>query len=266
MIVTQDYGWSQLAREGGHGWPEGTGWAMAQAATAGLSGWEPFLNGPEDAERVGGLARAAGLPMPSVFVSGPLHDGDGAVMDRIVATALRAKTFGARMVAVYPSGAEKADAALVAQAAALERLGGRLRDEKMSLLYHPEEPEMTHAAREFHAMLARTDPGLIRLCLDPDTIWRGAGMSMVAVLDVIALYGARVDALHLRQSQGGVWAPKVGPGDMDLPAIAEALWAEGADPLLVLEQAYAEATPRPADLVAAHRESRDYIAAIFSRP
>jgi inosose dehydratase len=168
------------------------------------------------------------------------------------------------MVAVYPSGADKTDAALVAQTVALEHFGGRLRDQGMALLYHPEEPEMAHAAREFHAMLARSDPGLVRLCLDPDTIWRGAGKSMVAVLDVIALYGSRVDALHIRQSQGGVWAGTVGPGDMDWPAIAGALSTQGSDPLLVLEHAYSDQTPRPDDPAASHRASRDYIARIFS--
>ena len=266
MIVTQDYGWSQLARELGPGWPEGTGWAMERAVAAGLTGWEPFLIGPEDAERVGELARAAGLAIPSIFVSGPLHDGDTGVVDRMVATARRAAAFGTRMVAVYPAGADKSDAGLARQAEALERMGARLRAEGMALLYHPEEPEMAHAAREFHAMLARTDPGLIRLCLDPDTIWRGAGQSMKAVLDVIALYGDRVDALHIRQSQDGVWAGTVGPGDMDWPAIAAALRAQGAEPLLVLEHAYADRTPRPADPAATHRESCAYLGATFLRP
>jgi inosose dehydratase len=265
MIVTQDYGWSQLARERGPGWPDGTGWAMWRAVAAGLTGWEPFLNGPDDADRVGELAQAAGLAMPSVFVSGPLHDGDRNVIARMVATARRAGAFGTRMVAVYPAGAAKTDADLVAQAAALERLGAELRDEGMALLYHPEEPEMVHAAREFHAMLARTDKTLIRLCLDPDTIWRGAGKSMLAVLDVIALYGHRVDALHIRQSQEGVWAGTVGPGDIDWPAIAAAFQAQGTAPLLVLEHAYADTTPRPADPVATHRESCAYIRATFSQ-
>lgn len=264
MIITQDYGWSQLAREAGHGWPEGTAWAMAQAASAGLAGWEPFLHGPDDAIRVGKLAQTHALAMPSVFVSGPLHRDPGPNIDDMLATARAAAHFGTTLMTVYPAGGNKSDDELITQAAALERLGAALQADSMALLYHTEEPEMALAAREFHAMLARTDPALVRLCLDPDTNWRGGGNSMVAVLDTIALYGSRVDAVHIRQSQGGIWADTVGPGDMDWPAIAAALKAQGAAPLLILEHAYAETTPRPADPVATHKAGRDYISRIFS--
>ena len=58
MIVTQDYGWSQLAKRAGRSWPEATDWAMAQAVMAGFQGWEPFVATPADLDRIAALARA----------------------------------------------------------------------------------------------------------------------------------------------------------------------------------------------------------------
>ena len=114
-------------------------------------------------------------------------------------------------------------------------------------------------------MLAQTDPGLIGLCLDPDTIWRGAGRSNLAVLDMIALYGNRVDAIHLRQSVGGVWSETLGPGDLDYPAIAAALQAIGRAPLLVIETASEQDTPQELDPSAACQQSLNYVVATFGR-
>lgn len=266
MIVTQDYGWSQLARRQGLSWPAATEWAMDQAVQAGFDGWEPFLHTAQDAQRVGPLAALRGLAMPSVFVSGRLHTADTADMTRMVAAAQASAAYGATLVSVYPSpldGDEKSGAQLDQQAMNLSKLARHLRPFGLRVLYHPEEPEMRQLAREFHHVLAHCDARLVGLCLDPDTFWRGCGRTTQAVVDVITRYGDRIDALHIRQSQGGVWAEVVGPGDLDYPVIATALQDQGRKALLVIEHAYEAGTPATLDVVAAHRQSLIYISKTF---
>ena len=118
---------------------------------------------------------------------------------------------------------------------------------------------MKASAREFHHMLAATDPALVRLCLDLHWVWRGAENSMVALEDIIQLYGDRVSELHIRQSQGGIWDQTVGDGDIDMATVAMMLDAKGAKPLLVLEHAYEDATPHTMETVAAHAASVAYV-------
>ena len=265
MIVTQDYGWSQLVRRQGMLWPAATDWAMDQARHAGFGGWEPFLHAAEDAQRIGRLAALRGLAMPSVFVSGDLINQGGDI-DRMVAAASAAAAFGATLVSVYPSpldGTEKSDAQLDQQAQNLSTLARRMQISGLKVLYHPEEPEMRLAAREVHHVLEHTDPTLVGFCLDPDTVWRGCGQTTQPVLEMINRYGDRVDALHIRQSQGGVWAEVVGPGDIDYPAIAAALSAKQYKPLLVVEHAYEDGTADTLDPVAAHQQSLTYVGTTF---
>ena len=270
MIVTQDYGWSQIARQRKIGWPEGTEWAMRQAFKAGLDGWEPFLATTQDANRVIALAKECGLKMPSFFVAGTLHAEPEAEAEiaRMTEIAAIAASSGATMAAVYPVSlgqVDKSDAQLAVQFTSLHNLALRFRELGVKLLYHPEEPEMRQSACEFHHMLAQSDPDLIRFCLDPDTIWRGAGRSNLAILDTIALYGHRIDAIHLRQSVGGVWDETVGPGDLDYPAVASALRAMGQEPLLVIESACEDNAIAILDPVVAQKQSLAYVKATFGR-
>ena len=265
MIATQDYGWSQLATGSGRTWPEATDWAMRLAAGAGFAGWEPFVATPADMDRIALLAARHGLNLLSIFVSGPLHDPAkmATTEARILDICRSAAGHGCRFVMIYPAGAPKSDDELTTQARALDRIAGALQPLGLTLCYHPEEPEMRLAAHEFHHMMLGTDPALVRLCLDPDTNWRGAGGSMLAVLDVVRLYGARTVALHIRQSQGGIWAETVGEGDLAYPLIVQALRKAGARPLLVVEHAYDPATPRTLDPVTAHRRSCDYVRTVL---
>lgn len=266
MIVTQDYGWSQLVRRRGLLWPQATAWAMDKARQAGFGGWEPFLQTAQDAHRIGRLAALHGLAMPSVFVSGDLVLQGSGEIDRMVETVVAAAAFGARLVSVYPAPlkiAEKSDAQLDRQVQNLSALARRVQSSGLRLLYHPEEPEMRQMAREVHHVLGHTDAMLLGLCLDPDTVWRGCGCTTQAVLDMINRYGDRIDALHIRQSQGGVWSDVVGPGDIDYPAIAAVMSAKGRKPLLVVEHAYETATPDTLDPVIAHQQSLTYVKTTF---
>ena len=236
--------------------------ASGQISTA---GWEPFVATAADMDRIALLAARYGLNLPSIFVSGPLHDpADLATTEaRILDICRSAARHGCRLVMIYPAPADKSDHELTTQARALDRIAGVLQPLGLTLCYHPEEPEMQLAAHEFHHIMLGTEPGLVRLCLDPDTHWRGAGRSMIGVLDSISLYGHRIEALHIRQSQGGIWAETVSDGDLSYPRIAQALRDVGARPLLVVEHAYEAATPATLDPVTAHRRSCDYVRSVF---
>jgi inosose dehydratase len=111
-------------------------------------------------------------------------------------------------------------------------------------------------------VLATTDPALLRLCLDPDSVWRGGKRSADALLGTARRHLDRIDAVHLRQSQGGIWDETVGPGDLPLEALADMLAPRA--PLLVIEHAYEAGTPEDLDAVEAHRRSLSFVRAAFA--
>ena len=264
LMATQDYGWSQIAARAGLAWPEAVPWAMQRAVQAGFAAWEPFLKTSADARRIGQQAVDHGLAMPSIFVAGALFDVDqgAATSARIMEVVAEAVRFGCERVTIYPEpkqGSAKSDGELSLQAQNLNRLAEALSG--VSLLYHPEEPEMADGAYEYHQVLTHTDPNLVRLCLDPDAIWRGAALSEPLKLDLVRQYADRTDAIHLRQSVNGVWAEVIGAGDMPLSDIA-ALTKE-FNPHLVVEHAYEAGTPRTLDPVEAHRQSIAFARALF---
>ena len=80
-------------------------------------------------------------------------------------------------------------------------------------------------------------------------------------------YGTRIVELHLRQSKDGVWTETFGTaGDIDYPRLAVWLRRHRIQPLLTLEQAVEEKSPRTTDAVAAHREGLRNVRAIFTLP
>ncbi|ROT98513.1 sugar phosphate isomerase/epimerase family protein [Histidinibacterium lentulum] len=267
FIGTNVYGWKQLAQLADR--PFDRRAAMRSAREAGLTGWEDAVRTPEEAAGVAEDAAAEGLSMGSVYVFGAFHDEAPAREATETALAI-ADVLQPHGVARYisnpdplPEGALKSDAQLRIQRTALESLGRSLAERGAELLFHTHAPEMRAAAREFHHMLAATDPAAVRLCLDVHWIWRGAGNSMVALEDVIRLYGSRVSELHLRQSRGGVWDQSIGEGDIDLARVAEMLAEQGARPLLVIEHAYEDGTPMTMELIAAHAASVETVARLF---
>jgi len=132
------------------------------------------------------------------------------------------------------------------------------------LAYHNHDIDLRNAAREFHHMMAGTDPAYVTLCLDAHWIYRGAGNSQVALFDVLKLYGSRVTELHLRQSKDNIWTETFGDGDIDYPALAEHLLKIGIRPHLVLEQAVEAGSPKTLLPVEAIRKSSQYARQVFA--
>ncbi len=248
----------------------GTG--LGEVAQSGMDGYEPSIGTPADIDTYASLLSGHHLQMRSIYVNSTLHIPEEA--DKNIATimdiARKAKSAGTRIIVTNPSPIRwggpdnKDDRQLRCQASALERLGAGLQSAGLSLAYHNHDIELRNAAREFHHMMAGTDPAKVFLCLDCHWIFRGSGNSEVALFDILKLYGSRIIELHLRQSKDGTWTETLGEGDIDYSAVAGHLKSIGVKPLLVLEQAPEKGTPATMDALQSHRRSREFVDRVFS--
>lgn len=271
-LATNAYSWQVFYQREGRNFAAALDTGLADVVASGLNGFEPGAGGTEDVRPLLPLLQRHGLEMRSLYVNSSLHEAAEAdrSITQILAVAREVKPFGTRIIVTNPNpirwgGPEnKNDAQLRTQSAALNRLGRELSELGLTLAYHYHDLELRAAAREFHHMLAGTDPRYVTLCLDTHWLYRGAGNSEVALFDVIELYGARVSELHLRQSQNGVWSETFGPGDIDYEALAAALIRKQVKPHLVLEVAVETGTPKTLDPVEAHRRSADYARRVFA--
>jgi inosose dehydratase len=246
---------------------------LAETSWTGIQGYEPLAVAVNDIEQLAPILRANRLQMRSLYVNSTLHDKaqTEANIAQVLEIAKRARhLLGTRIVVTNPSpirwgGPEnKTDEQLVVQAAALDQLGAKLASLGLLLAYHNHDIELRLAAREFHHMMMGTDPGLVTLCLDAHWIYRGSGDSLVALFDVVKLYGSRISELHLRQSKDGVWTESFCDGDIDYRALAKQILEFGLKPHLVLEQAVEEKSPNTMEAAEAHRKSREYAAEVFA--
>jgi inosose dehydratase len=251
LLSAGAYPWMVDARDRGVDFTRELETVLAALAAAGVQAWEPFLPSTAEAESLAAALARHGLTMPSVYANLRLHDAraDHVIADTLAALP-RLRALGVRFLVVNPEPIDwglpldKDDATLRAQARALEHLARELAAGGVELAYHTHAPEMRHGAREFHAMLALTDPALVGLCLDAHWIYRGCGNSQVALETILALYGPRIRTVHLRQSQGGVWSETLGPGDVDYAAVVATLRRHEFTGPLTLEQAAETGTPR----------------------
>jgi inosose dehydratase len=245
---------------------------LAEVKAGGNDGFEPGVGGLAQIEEMMPLLKKHGLEMRSLYVNSTLHEAaqvDKSI-EEVLAAAAKAKAFGTRILVTNPSpirwgGPEnKTDEQLKVQAAALDKLGAKLKRMGLTLAYHNHDMELRNAAREFHHMMVGTDPGTVTLCLDAHWIYRGAGNSQLALFDVLKLYGPRVTELHLRQSQNNIWTEAFGPGDIDYPRLADTLVKLGVKPLLVLEQAVEAGSPNTMNGVEAFKKSTQYTRQVFA--
>ena len=271
-LATNAYSWHVFYQREGRDFAATLDTGLQDVVASGLDGFEPGAGGTEDVRQLLPLLKRHGLEMRSIYVNSSLHEPAEAErsLAQILAVAREVKPFGTRIIVTNPNpirwgGPEnKNDEQLRTQSAALNRLGRELAALKLTLAYHHHDIELRQAAREFHHMLAGTDPRYVTLCLDAHWMYRGAGNSQVALFDVVQLYGHRVSELHLRQSQNGVWSETLGTGDLDYEALARALTRKKVKPHLVLEIAVEAGTPKTLDPVEAHRRSAEYARRVFA--
>jgi len=270
-IACNQYTWFTYYRREGQAWMADPKASMEAFTAAGISGYEPTFESVDDVQTVQAAMARNDVWMRSLYVNSTLHEADHAAQSiaDVMAIATAAKAHGARIIVTNPSPIEwggpynKSDAQLRTQAQALDTLGAQLRAHGLVLAYHNHDIELREGGREFHHMLASTNPANVRFCLDTHWIYRGCGDSNVALYDVIRLYGARVVELHLRQSTDGVWSEVFGPGDIDYERVAYAVLEAGARPHLVLEQAVEDGTPHTMAAVEANQRSMAYLAEVF---
>jgi len=245
---------------------------LGEVAASGMDGYEPLVTAPGQIDELAGLLKKHGLEMRSLYVNSVLHEAQTASksVDEVLAIAKKAKGIGTRIIVTNPSpiqwgGPEnKNDEQLEVQAKMLELLGRELKEMGLVLAYHNHDIELRNAAREFHHMMAGTDPKYVTLCLDAHWVYRGAGNSAVALFDVLKLYGPRVTELHLRQSAQNIWSETLGEGDIDYPRLAKYLLEIGVRPHIAIEQAVEQGTPKTMETVEAFRRSGEYTRRVFA--
>ncbi|MHC4204466.1 MAG: sugar phosphate isomerase/epimerase family protein [Planctomycetota bacterium] len=245
---------------------------LCEVAASRFDGYEPLANNPQELDRLGPLLKKHGLEMRSLYVNSLLHERDKAEesIESVLAIAHKAKELGTKIIVTNPSpirwgGPEnKDDAQLKVQAAAIEKLGRQLKAMGLTLTYHNHDIELRNAAREFHHMMAGTDPAYVTLCLDAHWIYRGAGNSSVALFDVLKLYGTRITELHLRQSKDNIWTETFCDGDIDYTMLAKHLMDINIRPHIVMEQAVETGTPKTMSTIEAFRKSSQYARKVFA--
>lgn len=202
--------------------------SFGEVTQSGMDGFEPVITTIEQIDEYGEHLKRHGLEMRSLYVDSSMHESDLAEKSirEILAVAEKARAMGTRIIVTNPNplradeGDAKSDHQLQTQAAALERLGAKLKAIDVTLAYHSHAAELRRAAREFHHMMLGTDPANVTLCLDAHWMYRGANNSAIALFDIVKLYGHRISELHLRQSINNVWTESMSDGDIDYPALA----------------------------------------------
>jgi inosose dehydratase len=270
-VAVNDYAWKTFYQREGRDMAAHLDQALGEIAGLGFAGYEPNVLSLEMLQDLAPRLESHQLALHSIYVNSTLHTPEQVdeSIERILAVAGATQPLGTRIVVTNPSpirwGGDEAknDDQLRCQADALNRLGAELHKLGMVLAYHNHDPEMRHAAREFHHMMLATDPELVSLCLDPHWIYRGADDSQIALFDILKLYGSRVVEIHIRQSNGGVWDEVFGPGDIDYPRLVEVLRSANVEPHLVMEQCVEKATPHTLNAVEAHRQGLEYVDALW---
>ena len=267
-VACNTYPWLTFARRAGEEFELHTDALLAAFRDCGFAGYEPIIESPQEFDALAPRLKAHGLEMRSLYVNSVLHDPERAEssVETVLAIARRVRRLGTRIIVTNPTpirwggDEDKSDAQLRLQAEGLGRLGRQLREMGMTLAYHNHDAELRRGAREFHHMLAGTDPEDVKFCLDAHWVYRGCGDSEVAVFDALRLYGDRVVELHLRQSVGGPWSEAFAiQGDIDYTRLFAWFAERGHRPHLVLEQAVEADSPKGLDAVTAHRKGRENV-------
>ena len=281
-VAAQEYPWRTWAKRAGEPWPpataEGLRDVLNKTKAAGCAGWEPLAETAADIEALWPELTHTGLDLGSVYTNAVLHDPAEveAETNRVLGIVDAARVKGCRVLVLNPTpirrgGDEnKSDGQLRTQRAALERLGRAVAARGVGLAYHNHDAELRAGAREYHHMLAGTDPAAVKLCLDAHWVFRGCGNSAAAALDAARLYGDRVAEIHLRNSEGGTWTEAFGPGDLDHAAVRGVLESRGVGGFglpggvrLVLEQAIEEGTAVTMTPAAAHAAGARHAKTVF---
>ena len=271
-VSCNGYNWITFYERAGKSWMADPEASLSDFAATGFKAYEPGVHTVEEIAQLKPGLDKYNIALPSVYIGSTLHEADTSAqnIELFMKIALAAKAIGTRIIVTNPSPIrwgspeDKDDAALILQARNLEKLGELLKAQGMTLAYHNHDIELRQGAREFHHMLASTDPRLVSLCLDVHWVYRGTGNSQVALFDVVKTYGKRIVELHIRQSVDHVWSEVFGKGDIDYSRLVAELVRIKVRPHLVLEQCLETGSPNTTDVVSAHRQGLSQVMSVFA--
>ncbi len=209
--------------------------------------------------------RSQGLKMPSLYVGGAMHTKQDA--DRTIAAALEfgslCAPFECKAIVNNPDpkphDEPKTDAELHVEADSLNRMGRALATHGFELRVHHHTPQLEQHAREWHYILAHTDPGAVHICVDVDWAYEG-GFEPIAFLRNV---GNRLREIHVRSARNKIWLEDVEDSDIDYRQVAAYLRQHNLRPLIVVELAYRPQTKITRPLEEDLRLSRIYTEKIF---
>lgn len=272
IIATQVYPWAQYYEAKQLKWEDHLAEILDQVKEAGLNAWEQSIESKEQADRLAVLLQERGLQLVSIYADGRLHEDDyRKTVASIVAQGRLAKPLGVEYLICNPDPIstdpviDKNDQQLTTQATALQLLGEQLADEGIQLSLHTHLPEFRQAARELHHMMLNVSPDALGLCLDTHWLYRGCGNSNLALLDIIKLYGDRINTTHLRQSQNGIWAETFQSGDLDHPSVFAMLKELNYTGPYTFEIAHEAGTPQTMSPMQAHYQAKQYLGNLLSK-
>jgi len=216
-------------------------------------------------DRTLSLLHSLDLRMPSIYVGGAMHTKADA--DKTIANALEyarmAAPFGCKGLVTNPDpkphDEPKTDAELAAEAEGLNRMGKALEAEGFDLRVHHHTPQLENGAREWHFILANTDPKLVFICVDVDWAYEG-GFEPVPFLREV---GDRLREIHVRSARNKIWLEDVEDSDIDYRKVARYLKEQHLYPLVVVELAYRPQTVVTRSLEEDLRRSRLYTEKVF---
>ena len=263
-LATNVYPWYTFYKRQGRDFEADREGFIKEVKQSGADSLEPLLKSAESTDRLSDVMSNQGVAMVSAYVNSELHEKGSSQesIETVIRLATQAQVrMGTKIIVTNPSpinweGPEnKTDDQILVQGEALNQLGEALSVEGLTLAYHNHDPELRLAAREFHHMLASTDPEHVKFCLDSHWIYRGSGNSNVVLYDVIRLYGDRIVELHIRQSQNGIWTETFGDGDIDYDRLTKTLNNRCIRPLITIEQAVEEKSLNTMNSLEAHKIS-----------
>jgi len=271
VISSNGYNWITFYQRAGQVWGQDWDACIQDYARSGLKALEPSIGNVDDVNKLIPALKKYDISLPSIYVGSILHEPKEADLSiqRILAVADRLKLEGTKIIVTNPSplknGVTKSDAKLACQVEKLNILGNLLKEKGITLAYHTHDVEFRESAREFQYVLQRTKPENLAFCMDVHWVYRGSGNSEQTVFDVLKTYGNRIVALHLRQSQNGIWTETFsGKGDIDYVRFANELKRQKIKPHLVIEQCLESKTVQTMDAAQAHAIDLKIVKALFN--
>ncbi len=201
----------------------------------------------------------------TTYAGSTMHEVQAAEtsITEILDLAKALKPAGGRWIVTNPSPkpdhASKSDEELKIQVNYVNQLGRDLHKLGIGLMIHHHTPELVDNAREWRHLLRNPDPDSVFCCVDVDWAVRG-GQEPLAFLREV---GSRLESLHLRNDQQGVWMEDFGPGDIDYQKVSGYLHEIKFSGYLVVELAYEQKTQVTRLLEEDLRRSRLYAEKVF---